>query len=125
MPLVHQHDAIRQHALTWAGVHPPARRMPPIDSLRVEEAAAFAEVDRLCLNRLIMGSFRYGRAGEPGKVQFDRVADTCRRLRDYERSGDLENLVDAINLLRLEYLEGVHPLAHFGAGFEGQHTQSK
>jgi hypothetical protein len=104
---------------------PKPKTCDSLDSLRKSESAMLAELDALCLNRFVCGAFRYGKLCARGKPQYERVTDVIRRLREYSETGDVENLIDVINLVRLEFLEGEHPNRHFGNGFERSHTEEK
>ena len=79
---------------------------------------------RLMLNRLTCGHFRYGPLGQK-KAQFDRVSDMHELLEDYEKTGNLECLVDVSNLAFCEFVEGEHPFAHFAAKQDRAHTRRK
>ena len=82
------------------------------DRWKTEWSPEFASLMR---NRLIVGSYRYGRLGAVGKPQYDRIASMRKRLDDYETGGNLERLVDVANLCLLEFVEGDHPARHFRA----------
>ena len=97
--------------------------MPDLDSLKQSEGSL--EFDELCLNRMIMGAFRYGRLGAAGKPQYDRVEDARRRLALYAQTGNLEHLVAVANIVRLEFVEGKHPLRHMSSSDDGTHTNVK
>jgi hypothetical protein len=81
------------------------------------------EFERLQRNRLIIGALRYGLMGKPGKPKYDRVNCMRRRLDQYCRTGNLEHLVDVANIAMLEFVEGDHPLQHFAAGDDTQHSK--
>jgi len=81
------------------------------------------EFERLMRNRLIMGAIRYGRLGALGKLQWDRVPDIIRRLKQYQQTGNLEHLVDCANLCLCEFVEGEHPNKHFESKDDGEHTK--
>lgn len=79
-------------------------------------------------NRLIIGAFRYGRnfQGESSdKPQYDRVGRILRYCEQYQKTGNLEILVDIANTAMLEFGEGNHPDAHFSAIDDGEHTKEK
>ena len=88
---------------------------------RTEWSPAF---ERLMRNRLLMGAFRYGRMGTPGKPVYDRISDIVRRVEQYKKTGNDELLVDAANLCLLEFVEGVHPQKHFEGTDDGVHTRA-
>ena len=81
------------------------------------------EFERLMRNRLVMGAFRYGLLNDPRKPQFDRMNSLRKRVEGYEKTGNLEFLVDAANMLLLEFEEGNHPNKHFSSIDDGEHTQ--
>ena len=73
------------------------------------------EFERLMRNRLMMGAYRYGRIGEPGKPQFDRCEYIERKVAQYRETGNTECLVDISNLALVEFVEGIHPKKHFSS----------
>lgn len=83
------------------------------------------EFESLMRNRLIVGSFRYGRLGIANKPQYDRCRDIKRRLELYQETGNTENLVDIANLALCEFVEGQHPLKHFAATDSEVHSPQK
>jgi len=98
----------------------PDRRLPPLPELaRSQWSPAF---ERLCRNRLVMGAFRYGQIGTARKPTYSNTRSAIRRLRAYERTGNLEHLVDAANLCQVEFVESVHPSRHFAATDDGDHV---
>jgi hypothetical protein len=94
-------DMIRQRLLRDA-----PERLPDLTTLRRTERNP--EFEKLRLNRMIMGAFRYGRLGASDKPQWNRVADMIRRLQAYQQDGNAEHLVDVANLAQLEFTEGEH-----------------
>ena len=84
-----------------------------IDALRRSEWSPTFE--QLMRNRLVLGAFRYGKLNAEFKSQWDRMPSIERRAAEYQRTGNLELLVDIANLCLLEYVEGRHPLRHFEA----------
>jgi hypothetical protein len=97
--------------------------MPDIATLSLSEWSP--EFERLMRNRLLMGAFRYGRLNAQGKPDYDRIEAAIRLLKDYQRTGNQEDLVDASNCCLLEFEEGSHPLKHFGARDDGEHIKEK
>lgn len=79
--------------------------------------------ETLMRNRLVFGALRYGRLGASDKPDYDRVASIDRRLAAYRATGNQEHLVDAAALLLVEFVEGRHPLRHWGPGDDGEHTR--
>ena len=82
------------------------------------------EFEQLMRNRLVMGSYRYGRLGSKGKPQFDRMSYIQRIIIEYNETGNLECLVDIANLALVEFVEGIHPKRHFKAVDDGDHAES-
>ena len=81
------------------------------------------EFERLMRNRLVMGALRYGRIQDNRGKKYLRVKDAIRRLNEYEEGGNLEHLVDAANLILLEFECGAHPKKHFNSVDDGQHCE--
>ena len=114
------HHLLRERLLAQAGLFPT-----PFHQLTKDEAKKKAsnlantewssEFERLMRNRLIMGSFRYGKFGSAGKGSFDSITSAIHRLRAFQSTGNLEHLVDAANLCLVEYVAGQHPLRHFNS----------
>lgn len=107
------HDLIRDRLLQKAGLK---ERVKPKFTLAELEASEWStQFERLMRNRLLMGALRYGRINAPGKTPYLRIPSIQRRVDAYERTGNLELLVDVANLCLLEFVEGQHPLRHFRA----------
>lgn len=70
---------------------------------------------RLMENRMIMGTFRYGKWQEQKGQPYDRVGSAIERLNKFKETGNKEYLVDSANMLMIEFEKSVHPLAHFRA----------
>jgi len=93
-------------------------RLPPLETLmRTERSEDF---ERLRMNRKVMGAMRYGLMGAEGKPKYDRVRDVIRRLEGYLSDHNTEHLVDAANLLELEFVEGDN---HLTPSDDGEHTR--
>jgi hypothetical protein len=60
------------------------------------------------------GELRYG-PSRKAAPHYDYVKNAIVRLREYERTGNTEFLVDAANFALLEYACPSHPDAHFRA----------
>jgi len=101
------HDVLRERLL------PREEKRLDVKDLRKSEWCG--EFEQLMRNRMVVGAFRYGRIGEVGKPEFNRVAYMRVKLERYAKTGNLEALVDLANLAMLEFIEGEHPLSHFGA----------
>lgn len=120
--MITAHDAIRQHMEKSLFPESPVP-MPPIEELRETEwSPRFEELMR---NRLVVGAFRYGRLHAAGKPKWDRIGSIRRRLMVYQSTGNTECLVDIANMCLLEFEEGDHPLKHFAAADDVNHTTRK
>jgi len=115
-------EHIREHILTNLGMA-PIKRMPDLDELRRTEWSL--EFENLMRNRLIMGGFRYGLFAEHqarGKNGYDNIGSAIQRLQEYQKTGNMEHLVDAANLCMKEFLVGDHPNKHWDAADDKNHT---
>lgn len=108
MKTVNNH--IRERLLAFAGVYSP-RKLPSLDLLAKSEWSV--EFEKLCRKYMIQGAFGYGRLGEEGKPQYDRIAAIIHRAKLYKETGNDEYLVDIANFCQLEFVEGIHPKKHF------------
>lgn len=114
------HDILRKHIYKVTGLD---RDKFDLEALRASEWSP--EFERLQRNRLIIGALRYGLLGDLEKPNWDRVSRAKELWCDYEKTGNLECLVDAANMAMLEYVEGRHPNRHFNAVDDGDHTKIK
>ena len=103
-----------------------------LSKLNIQDESQFSNTARhwlpflqLQFNRLTFGGLRYGRINKPYKKNFDRISCIKRRLNTYLEEGNTENLVDIANLCMLEFHEGNHPVKHFEATDDGDHTKEK
>lgn len=97
-----------------------ARPMPDLESLRDSEQVE--EIDRFCRNRLIMGAFRYGLIRNQDYSKYDLPGEAIIRIRQYEKTRNLEHLVDAINMCKLSYINGRRRGELMQAGDDTRHT---
>jgi hypothetical protein len=82
------------------------------------------EFVKLMRNRMIMGFFRYG-YNDPKKIKtYDFILSVKQRIERYEKDGNLEHLVDAANILRMEFEMPHHPNAHFTSIDDGPHSHT-
>lgn len=103
----------------------PSKPEQPILRLEdLEQSEWSPEFECLMRNRLLMGAYRYGTIGAPGKPRYDHAADCIARLSLYQEDGNMEHLVDVANLCLLEFVEGRHPRRHFAAQDDVLHTRS-
>jgi hypothetical protein len=87
-------------------------QMPSLDELIQTEWSS--EFEWLMRARLIMGPFRgYGRFGSNTKSQYDRVGRMTAELETYQRTHNLECLVEIATHAMLEYVETDHPDTHY------------
>lgn len=84
-----------------------------------------AEFRTLCDNRMVMGAFRYGMLDSQRGGKYDNVKSMIARLKLYQRTGNLEHLVDVSNIAMVEFVTSDHPNRHFEAADDGIHTQEK
>ena len=114
-------DHLRDGLLAKAGIaEKPKAMMPSLEELQRTEWSP--EFEKLMRNRLIMGAFRYERFG-PQKSNYPTATEAIRRTLKYLESGNTEHLVDAANMLLIEFEFGKHPKKHFGAIDDGEHCQ--
>jgi len=73
--------------------------------------------------RILVGAYRYGPLGATGKPRYDRMGSIISRAAEYQRTGNLELLVDIANLCLLEFVEGKHPKRHFHAQDDSKHVE--
>ena len=69
--------------------------------------------EELMRSRLIMGRFRYGTLGAVNRPIYNRSKSIEKRLKLYDKTGNMELLVDIANLALCEFVEGNHPYKHF------------
>lgn len=81
--------------------------------------------ERMRADRKVIGFERYGKLGYHEKPVWDRVARIKELICEYERTGNMETLVDIANLSELEFSESVNPNAHFNAKDDKEHTHVK
>jgi len=94
-----------------------------LDSLRQSEWCP--EFEQLMRNRLLVGRFRYGRMDDPNKGDYDHICSMIQRLRLYQKTGNLEHLVDVANLALVEFRHSKHPNRHFSAEDDVIHCEEK
>lgn len=114
-------DHIREHLLVNAGVVKKKRTvMMPLKELKKTQWSS--EFEQLMRNRLIMGAFRY----EPfsnKKSLYPTATEAIRRILRYLDTGNTEDLVDAANMLLLEFVFGKHPKKHFKSLDDAEHCK--
>lgn len=119
----HEHDWLRERLLARAGVGEEdwGKAKEGLRSLALSEWSH--EFERLMRNRLLMGRFRYGRLDRVEDTGYDRLGSAIKRIAHFQATGNKEFLVDAANLLMVEFMHTTHPQAHFHAIDDGEHTE--
>jgi hypothetical protein len=113
-------DLLRDHAYSSAVQYGGVRTIDHPDLDRLTKIRWVPEFETLMRNRLIMGSFRHecdDLWGPPSRV-FDNLPSIRARLDHFERTGDIEDLVDVANLCMIEFRYTRHPARHMGTGGE-------
>jgi len=95
--------------------------MPSLGELKKTEW--FPEFIKLMRNRMLMGAFRYGRMDRQDLRSYDLPAEAKKRINRYIETGNTENLVDAANMLGIEFKKGHHPNKHFESVDDGEHAK--
>lgn len=114
-------EHLRQRLLDQAGVFEPVPYNPAFELENLRQTEWSPQFEQYMRNRLVMGAFQYGLLNAPGKKQYNRMAGARKRLRQYEKTGNLECLVDVANMMLLEFEEGIHPNRHFDAIGDDSH----
>ena len=114
-------EHIRHRLLERAGLIPQPL-LPPLEQLRETEWCS--EFEQLMRNRLILGAFRYGLFSSNSKTAWRMMDSIHKRLSLYSTDGNLEHLVDAANLLMLEYLKGIRAGQRVRSVDDGEHVES-
>jgi hypothetical protein len=65
------------------------------------------------VSRMEMSYFKYGAVADGFPHKLDAIASMKARLERYERTGNLEYLMDAANFLMIEFMHPRHADAHF------------
>lgn len=118
--MIHAHDAIRARLLQ--GVE-PAKRMSSLDKLKKTEWCA--EFEKYQRNRMLMGAFRYGCMASQDYGKYDLCAEAKKRIARYEKTKNLEHLVDAGNIIQLAYIYGKRQGHKLNPIDDGPHTPEK
>lgn len=72
-------------------------------------------------NRLVMGSMRYEPfARKRESFEYDCAAEATKRIEKYQKDGNKEHLVDAANMLLLQFELGP---GHWSPHDDGEHAQ--
>ena len=76
---------------------------PSLEELRKSEWSQ--DFEDLRRNRMVMGAFRYGLMKDQDFNKFDFPVEIDRRMEKYREDGNLEHLVDAGNIIMLEFVK--------------------
>ena len=97
------HDIIRERLLFQAGIFPKPKKNIDYNEIRRKQWSI--KFEELMRNRLCMGYFRYGELSmQKGKCPTDNVVEIERRLKEYRRTRNAENLVDIANFAMVEFV---------------------
>jgi len=113
-------EHLRAHLLLSCGLVEGGGARTKASLEELQESEWCPHFEKLQRARLIMGAFRYGRLGEAGKPQWDRITRIQWDVARYQATGNLEHLVDAANHCMLEFVEGRHPKRHLA-----EHTKTE
>lgn len=80
------------------------------------------EFEDLMRNRLVLGSFRYGRIEEQDYSKYNLPAEIKKRTDRYIDSHNLEHLIDAANICMLAFIHGKRQGEKVEAIDDGEHT---
>lgn len=98
--------------------------LPPVNDSEFELMKATEwspRFEQLMRNRLLMGSLRYQTFAEKRKkFNYDCAAEAIKRVEKYQKDGNKEHLVDASNMLLLQFEFGP---GHWKPQDDGEHTQ--
>lgn len=103
---------------------PPAKKSYSMKEMEaLQWGSKWQDVLQLMKNRMIMGGYRYGPTKFQKRQEFDNITDIRRRLDLYEKTGNMEHLVDAANITIIECLKKNHPNFHFSSIDDGEHAE--
>ena len=118
------HDILRDRLLSRCGLQELPQPKHSFEELqRTEWSPTFEQLMR---NRLIMGALRYGTLEEKRHrpVPYDLIGAIKSKIELYDRTGNLEYMVDIANYCLLEFELGDHPTRHFEA-LDNHHNHCK
>ncbi len=99
------------------------KRAPKYTLKEIEKLQWSEKFIKLMKNRMLLGFFRYGPVMN-NSVKYDNINSAIRRLKNYQKTGNQEFLVDAANLMMVECMQENHPNTHFESIDDGEHTNS-
>lgn len=94
---------------------------PTLEKLR--ETEWDTEYERLRQNRMLFGYFRYGSIRRQNLNDYKFLNESRRRIRKYEMTGNLEHLLDAGNMLMIQYIKGKSKGQKVESVDDGEHNQ--
>lgn len=97
--------------------------LPPPEELKKTQWCP--EFEQLMRNRLIMGAFRYGLMSEQDYSGYDLPGEAIKRTGKYIKDKNLEHLVDAANMLLLEFLDKRNKGFKVKVVDDGEHAEWK
>ena len=105
----------------------PDADQEPIDKKTMEDlqfnSAEWQHILMLMKNRMSFGGFRYGPTKTQKRGQFNDVEDVKRRLCLFQKTGNMEHLIDAANITVLACIKKDHPNFHFESTDDGEHAK--
>lgn len=104
-----------------AGVAYRPKKALHIASLRKSEWSV--EFETYMRNRMVMGAFRYGPIADQDFGMYDLPAEIHKRVCRYERTRNLECLVDAANLCLIAFLHGQRIGETMQSEDDGEHAE--
>lgn len=90
--------------LAGTNVSPELKFLPPFEQLRKSEWCD--EFEQYIRNHMIVGALRYGLMSEQDYGKNDLIREALKRINKYKTTGNLEHLVDAANMLLLQFVHG-------------------
>jgi hypothetical protein len=101
-------------------------RVADYDTLnRTQYPEEFKEIHQLAHNRMIMGAFRYGDINRQDLDNYDVAPNIIIRTQRYIDDGNLEHLVDAYNMVRIEYFKARRAGKQLISIDDGEHAKPK
>jgi len=85
----------------------------------------FEEIHILANNRMIMGSFRYGYVNRQDLNSYNTANEAHKRINKYQLDNNLEHLIDAYNMVRLEFLAARRKGLSIISIDDGEHATKK
>lgn len=114
------HSLIRKHIYDTKGIADNDNGAINYHEQRKNVALRMKAFFDLCMNRILMGRFRYG---EFTPKYADYAKDLERCLKSYTKTRNTEFLVDLANYAWIEFKYGTHPDKHFKSIDDGEHSK--